>query len=84
MGFWFFMLLCAVLIPVVMIGFGKAVEESSAKRDQCFLWLSYIHVHEECGYLGVRTPILWKDMVHLRLGAADSFGSSYAAGVGKG
>ena len=23
MGFWFFMLLCAVLIPVVMISFGK-------------------------------------------------------------
>ncbi len=36
MGFWFFMLLCAVLIPVVMIGFGKLWRNHPPKEINAF------------------------------------------------
>lgn len=47
MGFWIFMLFCDLLIPAVMIGFGKEMAEETAEGDQQYIWVSNNHVNEE-------------------------------------
>ena len=52
MGFWIFMLVMTLLIPLTMIAFGTIFKEA-AKKHKCLLWVQNIDVYEKYGHLDV-------------------------------
>ena len=47
MGFWIFMLVMDLLIPVTMVFYWKKISEKASEGDQCDVWIPDGDVHEK-------------------------------------
>lgn len=65
--FWLFMLIIDLLIPIMMIGFGRIFVTRPPEKDQSHIRVQNGNVYEKQRDVGICTSIFWKMVVYNRV-----------------
>ena len=68
MCFWWFMLICDMIIPIVMVIVGRMMWKHCPKHINGMIRLQNHSFDEKYGYMEICSRLLWKTLVENRMG----------------